>query len=107
MDLFGRLADILVNGGENELKELEDLLKEISDPVYRRMVEGIMESIKDGESKAIVFRIRSLGKDELFNLRRKLNQWFSDLGNPDENEIKIVGFWENLIGEIERRRTSR
>jgi predicted component of type VI protein secretion system len=107
MDLFGKLADILIKGGENGLKELEDLLKEIDDLIYRKMVEGIIESMKDGELKAIVFRIKSLEKDELLDLRRKLDQWFSDLGNPDEREIRIVEFWRNLIREMERRKTAQ
>ncbi|RSN72606.1 MAG: hypothetical protein DSO07_11305 [Thermoproteota archaeon] len=104
MELFEKLADILINGGENRIKELEDLSKEIDDLVYRKMVEGIIESMKDGESKAIVFRVKSLGKNELIDLRRKLDQWFLDLGNPDEREIKIVEFWKNLIREMERRK---
>ncbi|MGB9630652.1 MAG: hypothetical protein ACP5KE_06330 [Candidatus Methanodesulfokora sp.] len=106
MDLFGKLADILVNRGENELKELEDLLNEIEDPVYKKMVEGIIESIRDGESKAILFRVKLLERNELLDLRRKLDQWFSDLGNPDEKEIKIVEFWRNLIREMEERKSS-
>ncbi|PNV77258.1 MAG: hypothetical protein C0200_07060 [Thermoproteota archaeon] len=106
MDLFGKLADILVNRGENGLKELEDLLNEIEDPVYKKMVEGIIESIRDGESKAILFRVKLLERNELLDLRRKLDQWFSDLGNPDEKEIKIVEFWRNLIREMEERKSS-
>lgn len=104
MDLFEKLADILVNRVENGLKELEDLLNEIEDPIYKKMVEGIVESIRDGESKAILFRVKSLERNELLDLRKKLDQWFSDLGNPDEKEIKIIEFWRNLIREMEKKK---